>query len=58
MPHVGGMCNQGVYASKASPSSVFIIWGRLLLVLAKQLQAEEAPHKTLIMRILALKLTF
>jgi hypothetical protein len=58
MPHVGGMHNQGVYASKASPSSVFIIWDRLLLVLAKQLQAEEAPHKTLIMRILALKLTF
>ena len=58
MPHVGGMRNQGVYASKASPPMCFVILDRLLLVLAKQLQAEEAPHKTLIMRILALKLTF
>ena len=41
MPHVSGMCNQGVYASKASPSSVLIIWDRLLLVLAKQLQAAQ-----------------
>ena len=58
MPHVGGMCNQGVYASKASPPMCFAILDRLLLVLAKQLQAEEAPHKTLVRRILARKLEF
>lgn len=58
MPHVGGMHNQGVYASKAPPPMCFVILDRLLLVLAKQLQAEEAPHKTLVRRILARKLEF
>ena len=58
MPHVGGMHNQGVYASKASPPMWFVNLDRLLLVLVKQFQAEEAPHKTLVRRILARKLEF
>ena len=40
------------------PSGRFGKWYRLLLVLEKQFRAEEAPSKTYIMRILALKLTF
>ena len=58
MLHSSGMHKQGVFASKASPSSVLIKLGPSLAGSAKQLQAEEAPHKTLIMRILALKLQF
>ena len=38
------------------PSGHFDKWYRLFLILAKQVRSEEAPHKTWIMRILALKL--
>ena len=56
MPHIGGMCNQGVFASKASPPSVLTQVLPSLTGSAKQRQAEEAPRKTLALRILALKL--
>lgn len=47
-----GFCLQGF------PFECFDQLGPSLAGSAKQLQAEEAPHKTLIMRILALKLQF
>ena len=58
MPHIGGMCNQGGFASKASPPSVLTQVLPSLTGSAKQRQAEEAPRKTLALRILALKLWF
>ena len=47
-----GFCLQGF------PFECFDQLGPSLAGSAKQLQAEEAPHKTLVMRILALKLQF
>ena len=58
MPHIGGMCNQGGFASKASPPSVLTQVLPSLTGSAKQSQAKEAPRKTLALRILALKLWF
>ena len=47
-----GFCLQGF------PFECFDQLGPSLAGSAKQLQAEEAPHKTLVMRILALELQF
>ena len=58
MLHSSGMHKQGVFCLQGFPFECFDQLGPSLAGSAKQLQAEEAPHKTLIMRILALKTQF
>ena len=67
---VHNVCTQGVAAAfqrhaqargfclQGFPFECFDQLGPSLAGSAKQLQAEEAPHKTLVMRILALELQF